>query len=144
MEIKNEIFSYLLKGSNVKSEHPKVNRQEVDFAWETSILRVNKNIGEQAKAYLYSCNTFVYIEYFWTGFLEMPFNAGIPVVAELDHKLHELTFNHHSMHLYLQDGENLTQGLASHIVRTGVIPPPGMRTFDFVVLLAHLANPPQV
>lgn len=61
LELKYNIFSYLLLGKNVR-DHSNAPYQM--FRFDVSLLRVNKKLGKKALEYFRSSNTFVLIKYF--------------------------------------------------------------------------------
>lgn len=115
LEIKHEIFSYLLLGRNLKVPITDKDFPAFGYAWEKAILRVNKRIGVEAKAYLYSANTFVAVTYLWHQFDMFRTLAGVGIVTEQDHE----KFEHHQVDIYFQHGERPAEAVATHIIHTG-------------------------
>lgn len=97
LEIKNEIFSHLLLGEKIKTL-PCGRPPIAKYNWHTSILRVNKALGNEAKACLYSHNTFAIIRSDTTRLLKRIIECSLlPVVSYDPGK-----FKHHSLEVQLQ------------------------------------------
>lgn len=69
-EVKNEIFSYILLGSDAPGaghRHRKVVKRQFDI----SLLLVNKGLGAEAAAFLYRRNNFVLIKHEFFSFNQL-------------------------------------------------------------------------
>lgn len=131
-EMKNEIFSYLLLGKNVKTPVPGPDPR-FKYHFQTSILLANKNISHAAQSYLYGRNNFAVISIPQT--IEDHFSQYMhPAVS----RHHVQAIRHHAIRAHFETRQIMSRDAARKKSQTPVASAEPGKTTGILMLLEDL------